>query len=240
MYFQEIWKIREDHMVKDLPVQYLFFLVCCGKLACVHPICQRQSREGGLSIPRWYNGGPDIHFLPFPIPDNNRRWGAPDCPDCKGECHGHYLKPEEAMKSSLQPMRKPPSAILKTAFAKLKGKRPSQEKIVELAKETLLSVHEVEIWFDHLETVARNRKRGAAKAAETRRRKKAKQKADSDTTEGTTCYCGICHEPYVEYTDEVQDWIQCDSCESWVHFVCAGLDPKQLPPSRYDCEHCSE
>ncbi len=71
------------------------------------------------------------------------------------------------MKSSLQPMRKPPSAILKTMFAKVQGKRLSQEKTVELVKETLLSVHEVEIWYDHLETVARNCKR---------RRKKARQK----------------------------------------------------------------
>ncbi len=39
-YFQRVWKIREDHMVKDLPTNYLFFLVCCCKPSCAHPHCK--------------------------------------------------------------------------------------------------------------------------------------------------------------------------------------------------------
>ena len=39
-----------------------------------------------------------------------------------------------------------------------------------MSRETLLSPHEVEMWFDHLKVVSDNRKRAAAKAAATRKR----------------------------------------------------------------------
>ena len=70
-------------------------------------------------------------------------------------------------------MQKPPSQIRKEAFEKLKGKDPSDTDIRKQAKATLLPPEEVKIWFEHLQTISRNRKRGAEKAAAMRRQKKA-------------------------------------------------------------------
>ena len=39
----------------------------------------------------------------------------------------------------------------------------------EAAKKVVLSTEDAQIWLDHLQTVLENRKRGAAKAAATRR-----------------------------------------------------------------------
>ena len=72
-------------------------------------------------------------------------------------------------------MRKPPSTVIKEKFESLECYPPSESVCLEIAKEVLLSVDDVRMWLDHLHTIKENRKRGAAKAAETRRRKKKKQ-----------------------------------------------------------------
>ena len=46
------------------------------------------------------------------------------------------------------------------------------DEIAELAKQTRLSVHEVQMWLDHLEAIGQNRKRGGVQAAETLRQRK--------------------------------------------------------------------
>ena len=53
-------------------------------------------------------------------------------------------------------------------------------------------------------------------------------------------YCGVCHQTYVEFTDEVELWIQCDICLAWCHFVCVGLDPRGQPPDNFCCDKCQE
>ena len=40
-YFEKIWDLRNRHMVKGLPEQYVFFLLHCYETDCVHPVCQR-------------------------------------------------------------------------------------------------------------------------------------------------------------------------------------------------------
>lgn len=40
---ERIWKIQCNHMMKDLFAQYVFYLVCCFKPGCTHPICQTHS-----------------------------------------------------------------------------------------------------------------------------------------------------------------------------------------------------
>ena len=44
---------------------------------------------------------------------------------------------------------------------------------------------------------------------------------------------GVWHQPYVEFTDEVELWIQCDICLAWCHFVCVGLDPRDQPQDNF-------
>ena len=50
-----------------------------------------------------------------------------------------------------------------------------------------------------------------------------------------TVFCRVCRDPYyVEYTKEVERWIQCDICQGWAHFVCTGLDEE---PKNFMCQY---
>jgi hypothetical protein len=62
-YFDMIWNLRNQHMVKDIPLQYLFFLKCCFQPNCCHPVC-----KSPVALPCWYEGGPRVSYLPLPIP----------------------------------------------------------------------------------------------------------------------------------------------------------------------------
>lgn len=112
------------------------------------------------------------------------------------------------------------------------------------------------MWFDHLRQIRKNRKRGAAKAAETRHQKRIqanmadlnvetttssstrrqKQKA-ANTADTETTLCGVCTEEYEE-TEEPEDWISCDMCLGWFHFQCVHVDPGSIP-DRFICEGCT-
>ena len=81
------------------------------------------------------------------------------------------------------------------------------------AKEVLLTQEEVSIWLDHLNTILRNRKRGAAKAAATRQAKKAKNSSENTTStpnsgsvpsSSESCFCGTCGKEYRDETDDVE------------------------------------
>ena len=91
-------------------------------------------------------------------------------------------------------MRKPPSIVIKDVL-KSSGSPPTDEEVKSVVKSVLLSEHEVRIWIDHLETVARNRMRGTAQAAATRRAKKQRKKLQT--------FCGICNQPYEDETEEI-------------------------------------
>lgn len=80
-YCEQVWNVRSNHMV---PSQYIFYLVCCYKLHCTHPLCAQQSSE----VQRWYESGPLVSYLPFPIPDCNRCYGNNECKECKDFCCG--------------------------------------------------------------------------------------------------------------------------------------------------------
>lgn len=104
------------------------------------------------------------------------------------------------LNTSQQPVP-PPSVVIQDSLSN----GNSEES---LAKRTLLSVSEVNIWIDHLLKVQRNRKEGAAKAA--RKRKKVYK-------------CGICKSQYEEKTNKSEMWIGCDECDSWFHWTCIGI-----------------
>ena len=236
-------------MVMDLPVQYLFHLVCCYKPDCYHPFCQTGSWK---ELPKWFTGGPYVSYLPIPIPDPARPWGSTNCSQCDGVCYGHFMEPEIAM-SPLQTMLKPPSTVIREAFESKKD-FPSESDIQKIAKAVLLSPDEVNMWCEHLHTVRENRKRGALKAAETRRRKRVAKQAtcsgvtpkqtpasvvtSNQSTDDRAYFCGVCHEQYVQFTDEEEHWIGCEVCNSWYHFVCVGI--ATVIPDRYICVDCQD
>ena len=72
-HFEQIWSLRERHMVKNLPSEYVFALRACYEVECNHPICQRGRPPDELV---WYTGGPSVQFLPLPVSDPKRPWGS--------------------------------------------------------------------------------------------------------------------------------------------------------------------
>ena len=229
-YFEKVWALRKRHAAKHFPPQYIFSLVCCLQPQCVHPVCNSQALT---QLPHWYEGGPPVSCIPLPIPDPDRPWGGMNCNQCKGACYGHFLKPSEALTSSLPSMTVPPSGLLKEAFQALPEYPPSDEECVALSRKVLLSPDQVRMWLEHLHTIAKNRKRGAKHAAATRKKKKQGGGEKEDAY-----FCGICLEPYQEFSDTVQEWIGCESCNSWFHFVCVGVDSMCVPEKFY-CNDCS-
>ena len=201
-------------MTKQLPTQYLFYWLCCNCMSqgCPHPCASKEEQKFQHGL---------MHFMFLSIPDSSRPWGS-QCSEYKGCCCGHFLKPAEVLQSSHKPMLEPPFAILGAAHTNLEGKSPSESLIEELVKQTLLPPGKVRWWFSHLETTAENRWRGAQKAAAIHRLRKL-QARNTQNLESELYYCGVCHQQYVEYTDKVESWIACDSCDKWYHFTCVGL-----------------
>ena len=91
------------------------------------------------------------------------------------------------------------ATVLKNAFGKHDGDPVTPDYFIkECAKNVLLSTDECSIWLEQLETVLKNRQRGALKAAATRQKKKE-------------CLCGTCGKDYFMSTEE-ELWVGCDLC----------------------------
>ena len=137
-----------------------------------------------------------------------------------------FLNPDIAMQTTgASATVRPPSQVLKEAFTELNG-HCTDDDIKKLSKSTLLPPEEVQIWLEHLRTIQQNRKRGAEKAAATRRRKEKH-------------YFCICGEEYIDVTDEVQHWIGCEQCNSWFHCQCVGIQPESIPDV-FVCNKCAK
>ena len=108
----------------------------------------------------------------------------------------------------------------------------------------MLKPEDVKMWFQHLEIVEVNRRKGAKKAAATRKaRKKQVRKEtiseealrDSDDDE----VCNLCYffNPS-DIADNVSvEWLACDSCALWYHKRCTGL---QRIPDVWLCKICKK
>ncbi len=119
MEFSKVWSMKQRHEVPHLPPQYLYLLVCCFEPMCPHPLCQ----VGKESIHmEWFPSGPQLDFIPLPVPDPAQPWGGDNCQKCSGFCAGHFLKPEEVVKSGATPMKQPPSGVLKDFYQSLNHK----------------------------------------------------------------------------------------------------------------------
>ena len=233
VYFNKVWEVRNNHMLEGYSPQYLFILKCCFKDGCPHPLCAR----GPPDVHTWFPGGPSLDYIPLPVPDPAQPWGNPNCQKCKGFCAGHFLDPNAAFSSTTSAMIQPPSSSLKEFHSSLKGAVPEQSQLEEIARKTMLSVHEVNIWLDHLTLVASNRKRGAAKAEQTRRQRRLTKGQEQNEDTCTMYYCGACGGQYEEETDDVEFWICCDRCDVWFHGICVGVDASNSPDT-FKCASC--
>ena len=99
-------------------------------------------------------------------------YGNMACKECKGFWTGHYLKPDQleelAKNGDVVPSNKLPSQVIADAFKQYKG-TPSEADVSELAAQ-VLHPDEVQMWLNHLQSVSENRKEGARKAAQKRRK----------------------------------------------------------------------
>ena len=228
-YVREVCDVQQRHFVPNLPPQYLYLLVCCFGDDCPHPLCKRGPNEISQS---WFPGGPNLKTIPLPVPHPSYPWGNTHCDKCSAIlCSGHFLTPEEALASDAPPMKEPPSSVLKTFYTNLKGREATESEVEGIAKKVLLPTGEVLIWLDHLKTVETNRKRGAMKAAETRRNKKLQNRQ----TEEDKYYCGVCNGVYGE--DQGEYWVGCEECNSWFHGDCININPDN-EPDQYFCSAC--
>ena len=83
---------------------------------------------------------------------------------------------------------KPPSVVIAEAMkdAERKGCNLTGEETLALAKETLSTEEDVEMWLQHLLDVSTRRKEGARKAAATRRQKnKGQSEGNTKESSGT-------------------------------------------------------
>ena len=161
--FEVVWTVRNNHMVSSLP-HYVFFLVCCHKPGCPHPLCKNPRPNAPVL---WYPNGPCITNLPLPVPDPNFVFGG-QCDRCKGQCAGPYkityvdVTDEEQLKT----ISYPPSAVLKTALSNaLNARRKdlTDSDVDTLARQVLLPPSECRISLNHLLEVLENQSRSAKK-----------------------------------------------------------------------------
>ena len=108
-YIEGVWATRNAHMTRDVSLQYLFHLAFCFKPYCSHPLCKAGSQE----LPQRFTSGPCVSYLTLPVPDPARPWDSKDYSTCNGPCSGHFMEPEVSMLSPMEPMRQPPSTVIK-------------------------------------------------------------------------------------------------------------------------------
>lgn len=143
----------------------------------------------------------------------------------------------------------PPSQVLSEIFKKWVG-FPTDDVINSTAKQVLLKPEDVKMWFQHLQIVEANRKKGAKKAAATRKAKKGKETnvrtndevlrdADGDEVCNQCYYFNSpCFEDEPKSDDELGiDWLACNLCTLWYHKQCIGLEET---PKHWLCDNCNK
>lgn len=147
---------------------------------CCHPLCKEGPPSEELT---WYPGGPPVSFLPLPVPDVNRSFGATNCKDCQGICSGHYLKLEELWKHTSSNggtvNSEIPSQVIANEFKKLNSV-PEGTTLINAAKKVLLPPEETQMWFEHMSNVGENHQKGAQKAVQTRKANKKQCQVNSN------------------------------------------------------------
>eukprot|EP00112_Aurelia_sp_Birch-Aquarium-sp1_P004498 Seg1510.2 transcript_id=Seg1510.2/GoldUCD/mRNA.D3Y31 product="hypothetical protein" protein_id=Seg1510.2/GoldUCD/D3Y31 len=160
-YFQMIWTIRCNHMVQNLPNNYMFMLLPCNKVKCPHKVCAEAGRAANCA---WYKDGPKVSFLPLPVKDPRKPWGSINCQECirsgKDVCSGHYLPVDEIIEIEKQGNTpnycRPPREIIQCMVKE--NHSLSRDLLEKLAEECLLPIEEVEMCVDHYYQIAKRRK----------------------------------------------------------------------------------
>ena len=158
-YLERVQKMIDSHTVKQYQSKYIFMLLPCFKLGCIHPVCKKGRLESYFDDLRWFPGGPKLTYVPIPIPDEDNV--------------GHYLSPEKNYEKTVSVLLdseevktfQPPSEIMKKAY--LAG----NVNETELSTRTLLPVEELHMHLEAMNEITERRKEGAKKAMATRKKK---------------------------------------------------------------------
>lgn len=196
----------------------MFFALLQSRVCTPH-LCERKT----IIEPTWFENGPPLQYLPFPVPDPSKSWGVETCERCTGLCASHFLLPEEAYIHRSQSVCEPLPQNLLEVHKSPRG-CVSDDTVSITAKQLLLQISDVNLWLQHLDTVQQNCQEGARKAAETRQKKK-----DAETA--TECRCRVCGYLYEEETEEL--WVTCDKCQACYHVFCVHLLPDSIPDEFY-------
>ena len=91
----------------------------------------------------------------------------------------------------------PRSTVIKKSFEKSQkeSRDLNSEDVEELAKQTLLSTEDVEMWVTHLDSVKKRRQAGARKAAATRKQNSARQKSSDKVATAGNEFWYLCGGP---------------------------------------------
>ena len=65
---------RERHLLKDLPLKYVFYFLCCYQSDRVYPLCKKGKPDEELSR---FPGGPPLTYIPVLTPHPERPSGKP-------------------------------------------------------------------------------------------------------------------------------------------------------------------
>ena len=64
-YFQKVWQVKNNHMVENLPSNYVFLLLPCYKANCFYPVC---TEEKPSSQPTCFKVAPLCLLYRFQFP----------------------------------------------------------------------------------------------------------------------------------------------------------------------------
>jgi hypothetical protein len=111
---------------------------------------------------------------------------------------------------------------------------PPSQVLAQVFKDSVCfpTDEDIRMWFQHLQIVETNRKKGAKKAAATRKAKARNKELRKKTTDREVLrdsdddeICNLCYSfnpPNV--VDENYEWVACDSCALWYHTCCIKLE----------------
>ena len=102
---KRIWELKERHVNKNVPIKYVFSLMCCYQRNCIHPLCKKGKPE--VSPSRFLNG-PPLSYFPLPTKDPLRSFGQDNCSKCPSKCMGHYLKLNLLIDAAIKGQELPP------------------------------------------------------------------------------------------------------------------------------------
>ena len=79
----------------------------------------------------------------------------------------------------------------------------------------------------------KNKEKRKATSDEQRKSKRQKRTKFNENT------CRVCGNVWEAETEEVEVWVNCQSCTGWYHASCVGVDEEEAEETDYICDLCN-